>query len=70
MTFEAEKTTVIHFIHKLYKSNLESFIINGEAILPKEYTKILRVIIDTKLKYKEYIAKATSKRLSAIIELR
>jgi hypothetical protein len=38
--------------------------------MPRDYVKILGVIIDTRLKYKEHIARAVSKGLEAAIELR
>lgn len=38
--------------------------------MPKEHIKILGILIDTRLKYKEHIARAASKGLEAAIELR
>jgi hypothetical protein len=38
--------------------------------VPKDYIKILGVLIDIRLKYKEHIARAASKGLEAAIELR
>lgn len=37
---------------------------------PKDHVKILGVLIDTRLKYKEHIARVASKGLEAAIELR
>lgn len=37
---------------------------------PKDYVKILGVLMDAKLKYKEHIARAASKGLEAAMELR
>lgn len=37
---------------------------------PKNKVKILRVLIDTRLKYKEYIIRVASKGLEIAIELR
>lgn len=37
---------------------------------PKDYVKILGVLIDTRLKYKEYIVRVASKGLEVAIELR
>lgn len=69
-TFEAEKTTIIHFTRKSYKTTTEPFIIKGQTVPPKDYVKILGVLMDAKLKYKEHIARAASKGLEAAIELR
>jgi hypothetical protein len=68
-TFEAEKTAIIHFTPKAYKSEQEPFIIKGQAVEPKDHVKILGVVMDTRLKYKEHIARAASKGLEAAMEL-
>jgi hypothetical protein len=39
-------------------------------VVPRDHIKILGVLIDIRLKYKEYIARAASKGLEAAIELR
>jgi hypothetical protein len=36
---------------------------------PKDHVKILGVLIDLRLKYKEHIARAASKGLEAVMEL-
>jgi ribonuclease HI len=69
-TFEAEKTAIIHFAPKAHKSDPEPFIIKGETVEPKDHVKILGVIMDTRLKYKEHVARAASKGLEAAMELR
>lgn len=69
-TFEAEKTAIIHFTRKLYKSDSELFTIKGQNVQPKDHVKILGVVMDAKLKYKEHIARAASKGLEATMELR
>ena len=68
-TFEVKKTAIIHFTRKLYKTDSEPFI-KGQAVQPKEHVKILGVMMDAKLKFKEHIAKAASKGLEAVMELR
>jgi len=68
--FEADKTAIIHFTRKPYKSAAEPFTIKGRTILPKDYIKILGVLMDAKLKYKEHIARAASKGLEVAIGLR
>jgi hypothetical protein len=69
-TFEAEKTAIIHFTPKANKSEQEPFTIKGQAVEPKDHVKILGVVMDTRLKYKEHIARAASKGLEAAMELR
>ena len=69
-TFEAEKTAIIHFTPKAYKSDQEPFTIKGQTVEPKDHVKILGVLMDTRLKYKEHIARAASKGLEAAMELR
>ena len=69
-TFEAEKTAIIHFTRKPHKSNAEPFNIKGQDVLPKTHVKILGVIMDAKIKYKEHIARASSKGLEAALELK
>lgn len=69
-TFVAEKTAIIHFAPKTHKSDSEPFTIKGETVEPRDHVKILGVIMDTRLKYKEHIARAASKGLEAAMELR
>lgn len=69
-TFEADKTAIIHFSPKAHKSDQEPFTIKGQIMEPKEHVKILGVLMDARLKYKEHIARAASKGLEAAMELR
>ncbi|KAJ6045702.1 uncharacterized protein N7446_012566 [Penicillium canescens] len=69
-TFEADKTAIIHFAPKAYKLDQGPFTIKGQTVEPKDHVKILGVLMDTKLKYKEHIARAASKGLEAAMELR
>ena len=69
-TFEAEKTAIIHFAPKAHKSDSGPFTIKGETVEPRDHVKILGVVMDTRLKYKEHIARAASKGLDAAMELR
>ncbi|KDN69935.1 putative zinc knuckle [Colletotrichum sublineola] len=68
-TFEADKTAIIHFTHKDYKSDPKPYTIKGQVIHPTKHAKVLGVIIDTGLKYKEHIAKASSKGLKTALKL-
>ncbi|KAI3098443.1 hypothetical protein CBS147333_9078 [Penicillium roqueforti] len=69
-TFEAEKTAIIHFTPEVHKSEQEPFTIKGQAVEPKDHVKILGVVMDTRLKYKAHIARAASKGLEAVMELK
>lgn len=69
-TFKPEKTAIIHFTRKLYKTDDQPFTIKGQVVQPKEAVKILGVIMDAKLKYREHMARAASKGLEAVIELK
>ncbi|KAJ5125944.1 hypothetical protein N7526_008121 [Penicillium atrosanguineum] len=69
-TFEADKTAIIHFAPKMRKSDHSPFTIKGQTVVPKDHVKILGVVMDTRLKYKEHIARAASKGLEAAMELR
>lgn len=69
-TFEAEKTAIINFTRKPYKSESEPFTIKGQLVQPKDHVKILGVVMDAKIKYKEHIARAASKGLDAALELK
>ncbi|KAH7464117.1 hypothetical protein FOMA001_g17824 [Fusarium oxysporum f. sp. matthiolae] len=69
-TFEAEKTAIIHFTR--YTGRLDSgpFTIKGERVFPKDQVKILGVIMDSRLHYKQHIARAATKGLGAAMELK
>jgi hypothetical protein len=69
-TFEAEKTAVIHFTRKAYKSAADPFVIKGQSVSPKDHVKILGVLMDASLKYHKHIASAAAKGLEAALELR
>ncbi|KAJ5148268.1 hypothetical protein N7526_001620 [Penicillium atrosanguineum] len=53
-----------------HKSDSEPFTIKGETVEPRDHVKILGVTMDTRLKYREQIARAASKGLEAAMELR
>ncbi|KAK9853412.1 hypothetical protein MYU51_006493 [Penicillium brevicompactum] len=52
------------------KSDHSPFTIKGQTVVPKDHVKILGVLMDTRLKYKEHIARAASKGLEAAMGLR
>ncbi|KAI2791712.1 hypothetical protein POX_c04584 [Penicillium oxalicum] len=69
-TFEADKTAIIHFASNANKSDQRPFTIKGQTVEPKDHVKILGVLMDTRLKYKEHIVRAASKGLEAAMEFR
>ena len=69
-TFEGEKTTVIHFSRNADRTNNTPFIVKGETISPKNTAKILGVVMDSELRYKEHIANAATKGLKAAMALK
>ena len=69
-TFNIQKTAIIHFTRKFYKTDAQPFTIKGQTVEPQDYVKILGVVMDAKLKYKEHIWRAASRGLEAAMELR
>ena len=68
--FESEKTTIMHFTRIQSRSDDAPFHIKGEMVAPKQDAKILGVIMDVGLRYKEHIGKAATKGLAAAMALR
>ncbi|KAJ0132729.1 putative phosphatase SPAC5H10.03 [Fusarium oxysporum f. sp. albedinis] len=69
-TFEAEKTAIIHFTRYTGRIVSEPFTIKGEKVVPTDQVKILGVVMDSRLHYKQHIARAATKGLEAAMELR
>jgi hypothetical protein len=69
-TFEGDKTVIIHFTRRSDRSSTLSSTIKGEAIVPCNTAKILRVVMDSQLRYKQHIAKVTTKGLLAALALK
>jgi hypothetical protein len=69
-TFEGEKTTLVHFTRNPNRTSTAPMTIKGEVVVPKETAKILGVIMDSKLRYKQHIASAATKGLKAAIALK
>ncbi|PNH36329.1 hypothetical protein BJF96_g603 [Verticillium dahliae] len=69
-TFEADKTAVIHFTRWAKRSDSEPFTIKGQTVEPKQHVKILGVIMDIGLRYREHIARVATKGLEAAMELK
>ncbi|SPJ80263.1 uncharacterized protein FTOL_08655 [Fusarium torulosum] len=69
-TFEAEKTAIIHFTRYTGRVDSESFTIKSERVFPKDQVKVLGVIMDARLRYRQHIARAATKGLGAVMELK
>ncbi|EAQ85578.1 hypothetical protein CHGG_06831 [Chaetomium globosum CBS 148.51] len=69
-TFNVQETAIIHFTRTIYKTDAQPFTIKGQIVKPQDHVKILGVLMDTKLKYKEHIWRAASKGLEAAMELK
>jgi hypothetical protein len=69
-TFESVKTVIIHFTRRRDKTSTRPFTIKGEEISAKETAKILGVVLDSQLRYKQHITKATTKGLLAAMALK
>ena len=70
VTFEGDKTVIIYFTRRSDRTSTLPFTIKGEAIAPSNTAKILGVIMDTQLRYKQHIAKSTTKGLLAELALK
>lgn len=69
-TFEDDKTAIIYFTQTASRLSNILFIIKGEIVKSKESIKILGVVIDYQLRFKEHIANTATKGLAAAMALR
>ncbi|KJZ69641.1 hypothetical protein HIM_10980 [Hirsutella minnesotensis 3608] len=69
-TFEADKTTIVHFTRATVRNSDKSFLIRGQEVRPKKNAKILGVIMDDELRFQEHMMKAAASGLSAAMGLR
>ncbi|KID81061.1 Endonuclease/exonuclease/phosphatase [Metarhizium guizhouense ARSEF 977] len=69
-TFECKKTAIIHFTRTARRLSPMAFVIKGQTVRPKETAKVLGVVLDTGLRYKQHIAEAAAKGLSAAMQLK
>ncbi|RKK72079.1 hypothetical protein BFJ71_g17544 [Fusarium oxysporum] len=69
-TFECDKATVIHLTRVTERTSHMPFMIKGVEVKPKQEAKILGMVMDTKLRFKEHMARAATKDLSAAMCLR
>jgi ribonuclease HI len=68
--FEGEKTAIVHFTRNKERSSETPFIVKGDTVKPKESAKILGVVMDCELRYKQHIARTAAKGLAAALALR
>jgi hypothetical protein len=69
-TFEGEKTTITHFSRIKDRINTTPFIVKGKTVTPKDTAKILGVVMDSELRYRQHMANAATKGLTAAMALR
>jgi hypothetical protein len=69
-TFESDKTVLVHFTRNSARTDERPITIKGQEIRPAARAKILGVVMDSELRYKEHIAKAATKGLNAAMALR
>lgn len=65
-TFEAEKTQFIHLQGRLVKTVKPALIFKGAPIQPQPTMKLLGVLLDRRLTYREHIAKCVNKAYKAV----
>jgi hypothetical protein len=69
-TFEGSKTAVIHFTRTARRGSQDSFAVNGQTVQPKDTAKVLGVVLDAELRYKQHIAEAAAKGLAVAMQLK
>jgi hypothetical protein len=69
-TFEGEKTILVYFTRNPNRTSTALMTIKGEVVVPRETAKILGVILDSKLWYKQYVVRVATKGLTAAMALK
>ena len=69
-SFEGDKTAFIHFTRNSRQSADEPIRVQGEEVRPTASVKILRLIMDARLRYQEHTARAATKGLQAAMALK
>ncbi|KJZ79750.1 hypothetical protein HIM_00464 [Hirsutella minnesotensis 3608] len=64
-TFETDKTTIVHFTRATVRNSDKSFLIRGQEVQPKKNAKILGVIMDDELRFRQHMVKAAYNSLYA-----
>lgn len=62
-TFEADKTSLIHFTKRAGADDTRAVQFNGTAILPQRSVKVLGVTLDKKLAMDEHLSRVINKVL-------
>lgn len=68
-TFESEKTKVIHFTRNRRHLASAPITVENQAIGPQDSVKILGVIMDTGLRYRQHMARVATRGLNAAMAL-
>ncbi|EAQ84332.1 hypothetical protein CHGG_08346 [Chaetomium globosum CBS 148.51] len=68
--FESDKTAIIHFTRNKERSSEQPFSVKGDMVKPTESAKILGVVMDRELRYKQHIARTAAKGLAAALALK
>jgi hypothetical protein len=69
-TFEEDKTAFIHFTRSAARVDNQPISIKGQEVAPVTSTKILGVVMDSGLRYKQHVARAATKGLKAAMALK
>ncbi|KAK6222522.1 hypothetical protein QIS74_04224 [Colletotrichum tabaci] len=70
-TFETDKTAIIHFSrNKERLDDDDAFTVGGQTVRPQTQVKILGVVMDQQLRFKQQVANAATKGLKAAMALR
>ncbi|OAA39763.1 reverse transcriptase [Cordyceps fumosorosea ARSEF 2679] len=68
-TLEAKKTAIVHCTRIAREIDTTPIVIKGQPVHPQESAKILGVVMDNRLQFRQHIARAASKGLEAAMEL-
>lgn len=68
-TFEGDKTAFIHFTRTASRANNDPLYIKGREIEPSKTVKLLGILFDSQLRFREHVARATSRGLKAVLVL-
>jgi hypothetical protein len=69
-TFEGDKTSLVHFTRDPRRTDMVPVMVKGKPVVPRSNAKILGVIMDPELRFKEHIANAATKGLNAAMALK
>ena len=69
-SFEGSKTAFVHLTRNSSKLSSLPLVIDGEQVVPKHEVKILGVILDQQLRYKEHVVRAGKRGLKTALALK